>query len=212
MTKVLSIDVGVRHLGLCFIEAPNTILRWKEIEVTGKPVDSSLVASALTQALAGWERPDMVVIERQPGKSVVMSRVQNFCEMYAYCRLSEKVSLMEPKTKLVWASKTAWWPNNISLDKKKWTYRERKTAAILCATSFLQHTQQLEWLHMFRGAPKRDDLADALLQGLSRLAFLKHTGNEECAGGEEGSEGLEGRGCVALDELGQGGGQCCDRV
>ena len=201
--------MGVRHLGLCLLQAPGTILQWKEIEVTGKPVDSALVAAALREALHGWPRPAAVVVERQPGKSVVMSRVQNFCEMFALCTLTDRVSLMEPKTKLVWASKTAWWPKNISLDKKKWTYRERKTAAILCATSFLDGTTQTAWARHFRAAPKRDDLADALLQG---LAFLEDTRYKQGAGGEHGSEGFEGGRGVDLEQLGQGGGKSGDGV
>lgn len=172
--RILSIDVGVRNLGLCLLDAPDTILRWSLVSINGKPVDAHRVFDELTKAIDGWEEPDVVVVERQPGKSVVMSRVQNFCEMIGVSFLKKRTELMEPKTKLYWASGTPWWPPTIRLEgKKKWTYRERKGAAITCAANFVRDRAP-QWSCTFFSSAKRDDLADCLLQGLT-FAAAEHT-------------------------------------
>jgi len=171
--RILSVDVGVRHLGLCLLEAPDTLLRWSLVAIPGKPIEVHRVLETVTEALAGWEQPDVVIVERQPGKSVVMSRIQNYCEMIGACHLRKPTHLMEPKAKLYWASTTRWWPSNIRLEgKKKWTYRERKGAAITCTANFIRERAP-DWVHTFFSAAKRDDLADCLLQALTYAA--EHT-------------------------------------
>lgn len=173
---ILSIDVGVRHLGLCLLQAPSTILRWTLVAIPGKPVEAEGVFRVISEAMQGWEEPDEIVVERQPGKSQIMARVQHYCEMMGVCVLQKPVLLMEPKTKLWWAYGTKWWPSNIKLDaKKKWTYRERKTAAMSTAAAFLRDGPA-SWAAFYFAQSKRDDLADSLLQALAQCdpAFATH--------------------------------------
>lgn len=167
--RVLSIDIGSRNLGACVLEsgedplgAGDLVRHWRVFELS-LPISPAVLCDALTEILKEWTF-DSVVIERQPGKSHLMQRLQHYCEMLFHCQGST-VAVMEARNKLIFAANTAWWPPGISTDK--WTYRARKTAAVKTARAFLQATSQEENLKFFEQSTKRDDLADSLLQAMA---------------------------------------------
>jgi Poxvirus A22 protein len=168
--RLLSIDVGTRNLGVCVLLSGNDpkgttdrIRHWRVLQLP-TPVTALGLQEALREPLEEWGTYDAVVIERQPGKSHTMQRIQHYCEMLFSTR-GNRVSVMEARNKLVFAANTPWWPPNISANK--WTYRERKTAAVATIRVFLQATDQdPEHRALFDRSSKRDDLADSALQAM----------------------------------------------
>lgn len=169
---ILSIDVGSRNLGLCVLGAGNVIHHWKVLELP-MPLTAKGVSETVAETMAGWQEVQDVVIERQPGKNLLMQRVQHYCEMLFHC-LGKKVTIMEARAKLTFASTTPWWPEGLAM--KKWTYYTRKTAAVNTVRAFLDNTpQQPEFVQVFTQSRKKDDLADSLLQA---MAFLTSGGSK----------------------------------
>jgi hypothetical protein len=58
----------------------------------------------------------------------------------------------------------------------KATYAERKKLGVAAASAYLQHTSS-QYKELFEGHAKKDDLADALLQGMSYLISTGHMEN-----------------------------------
>lgn len=161
---ILSIDIGSRNMGVCILADDSRIVAWKLVDLP-HPLTLQGVCDAL-QDIAENYWFETVVIERQPGKSLLMQRIQYYCEMFFHLR-KKKVILMEARTKLMYASKTPWWPQSIEITKK-WSYYTRKKAANLTVSAFLKSTNST-FSTFFHSSPKRDDLADALLQGMACL-------------------------------------------
>jgi hypothetical protein len=164
---ILSIDVGSRNLGLCVVGAEKQLRHWKLVELP-TPLTAKGVSETLEKSIQDWDF-ETVVIERQPGKNMAMQRVQYYCEMLFHC-LGKEVVLMEARAKLVFASKTSWWPEDIPI-AKKWSYYTRKTAAVKTVRAYLKETNS-EFATYFESCPKKDDLADALLQALTWLVKI----------------------------------------
>lgn len=168
--RVLSIDVGSRNLGVCVLESGedplgggDRIRHWRVLQLP-TPLTAPGLQDALREPLEDWGPFDAVVIERQPGKSHTMQRIQHYCEMLFSTR-GNRVSVMEARNKLVFAANTPWWPSGISANK--WTYRERKTAAVATIRGFLDATaQDPEHRALYDRSTKRDDLADSALQAM----------------------------------------------
>lgn len=169
--RVLSIDVGTRNLGVCVLEsgenphgAQDRIHHWRVLQLPF-PFTAADVAEALRESLETGGSVDVAVVERQPGKSLLMQRIQHYCEMLCVTR-GLQVAVMEARNKLVFAANTPWWPPGISANK--WTYRERKTAAVTTTRGFLEATEQDESVKtLFQRSTKRDDLADSALQAMA---------------------------------------------
>lgn len=161
---ILSIDVGSRNLGVCVLAGTqNDIRLWKVIELP-IPLTAKGVADTVQENVREWiDEVETVVIERQPGKNLLMQKVQHFCEMMFHC-LGKHVIIMEARAKLTFASKTPWWPRDV--ETKKWSYYQRKSAAVKTVRAFLTATHS-EFLSFFDSCPKKDDLADALLQAMA---------------------------------------------
>ena len=170
--RVFSVDVGTRNVGVCVLDAgedphgaQDRLEYWRVLQLP-YPFTARDVAEAFREVLDAWAaRCDVAVVERQPGKSLLMQRIQHYCEMLCVTR-GMQVSVMEARHKLVFAANTPWWPPGISANK--WTYRERKTAAVTTARGFLEATEQDEaFATLFRQSTKRDDLADSALQAMA---------------------------------------------
>jgi hypothetical protein len=169
--RVLSIDVGTRNLGVCVLEsgedprgAQDRIRHWRVLQLPF-PFTAADVAETLREPVEIWGPFDAAVVERQPGKSLLMQRIQHYCEMLCVTR-GLRVCVMEARNKLVFAANTPWWPPGVSANK--WTYRERKTAAVATAREFLKATEQDEGMRaLFEQSTKRDDLADSALQAMA---------------------------------------------
>lgn len=169
--RVLSIDVGTRNLGACALEsgedplgAQDRIRHWRVLQLPF-PFTAADVAETLRECLDAWGPFDAAVVERQPGKSLLMQRIQHYCEMLCVTR-GLRLSVMDARNKLVFAANTPWWPPGMSANK--WTYRERKTAAVTTARGFVEGTDQDEAIKtLFQRSTKRDDLADSALQAMA---------------------------------------------
>jgi hypothetical protein len=162
MPSVLSIDVGSRNLGLCVLGPNTTIEHWQLLELP-TPLTPHNMCEAMAKVLDEWTY-DTVVIERQPGKNHLMQRIQHYCEMLFHCR-GKPVVIMDARAKLLHAAKTVWWPSEIDITKK-WSYRTRKTAAVKTVRTFLEATHS-PFAQFFNQCPKKDDVADALLQAMT---------------------------------------------
>jgi len=164
MTRIVSIDPGRRNLGLCLLESTDDdpmhdrIVIWKLLNT---PPDAGGLAACLNEVLDGVPY-DRAVLERQPPKNAAMKRTEHMLEMYFAMR-GTPVSILDAKRKLAFALKTPLW--NGAQNKESWSYIQRKKLAVTIATRFLEMTQQPdESVTAFRTAPKKDDLADCLLQ------------------------------------------------
>lgn len=184
MPRILSIDVGSQNLALCLYDSEGqTIIHWKVLSLQ-KPIDAHTVYETLCTELETWEMPQEMVIERQPIKSMVMCRIQYYCEMLGACLLQKPVKLMQPITKLNWASYSSWWPEDL-VPSKKWSYRDRKAATVATVQRFLEDTHS-GWKAMYEAAPKKDDLADALVQAMA-FAQIHKLQTKETPENEEGN-------------------------
>ena len=172
--SILSIDVGRKSLGVCILcPAADTVLAWRVLEIAGA-VDAPGVRACMESIVHHGLGVEHVVIERQPAKSMIMQRIQHYCEMLYTC-MGKNVVVMPAKAKLVHAATTAWWPAGTPVTTA--TYRARKAAAVATAAAFVRERESsAQWQAFFEASPKRDDLADALLQALARSAQIKSTG------------------------------------
>ena len=102
-----------------------------------------------------------VVIEKQMAANHIAKRLEHYVEMYCVMR-GKHVTVMDPKLRLAYASTTPYWTSGMP---ESWTVYQRKRLAEKVTTRFLEGTiQNPTIMERWRSAPKKDDLADALLQ------------------------------------------------
>lgn len=154
---LLSIDVGIRNLGLCLID-PSTkhIKHW---DATGVPPEH---ASGLYKSLYTHfkDRPwvlecSKVLVEKQPDKNKTMKSVEHFIHTYFICN-EKDVQVYDARFKI---------PDVVGPGKAM--YAKRKKASVVRCTEFLKETNQTELLSWFLKQKKKDDLADTVMQALS---------------------------------------------
>ena len=155
---LLSIDVGIRNLGMCLIE-PSTkkILHW---DATGIPPEHSdgLYMCLLNHMRARpWvlENTSKVIIEKQPDKNKTMKSVEHFLHSYFICN-DKSVQIYDARYKI---------PDVVGPGRAM--YLKRKKASVDRCSEFLQSTHQDEWYTWFSKQKKKDDLADSVMQALS---------------------------------------------
>ena len=155
---LLSIDVGTRNLGVCLLDKDNNIVEWEVGSIPKFHADG--FCQAVMKHLDGrpWIKDaDVVLIERQPPKNKAMKRMEAYLE--AYCVLSGCPLVMCYNA----SNKVPDCPG-----KGKKAYRKRKNVGIERAEVYINETKQdPKWIELFEKSPKKDDLADSLLQGLS---------------------------------------------
>lgn len=108
------------------------------------------IASALTYRTSLWTGSHKVVFEQQPDKR--MMAVQSMMHMWFVCH-GYKVKGVSAVHKLT---------NMVSIDDHTKTYKGRKKTGIIHASTLCPP----EWREYLLKHPKKDDLADAFLQGL----------------------------------------------
>jgi hypothetical protein len=166
---ILGIDVGQKNLGVCVVSTaePRVIARWAVWDSAGSwalEIHACLVQNATQEFLDGVTH---VVIERQPSKNPSMTRIMHYLEFY-FVSKGLKVTLQDPKHKLLYAASTEWFPTNAT--DAEWTYRHRKKLAVQTTASFLNATDQ-PLRGVFDASKKKDDLADALLHAMAFGTF-----------------------------------------
>lgn len=165
MVRVLSFDVGIRNLAYCHT-SDGTIEDWGVLDVHGKDLGhmANAVANTLDQHFAGIAF-DQVLIENQPVmKNPTMKSVQML--IYAYFVMCREIGMVPiNEIRLISASrKNRLCDTILGADPEGRTYKKNKDRAIE-TTRRLLRDQPSEWSVLFEAHTKRDDLADAFLQG-----------------------------------------------
>lgn len=158
--KILSWDVGIKNLAYCALD-DRTIVSWKLLCLPAcKPEDLCHVLCRVLDAETFPEGLEAVVVERQPGRNKTMLRVEAYLAMY-FAKQGIRVITYHAGNKL----KDTGQENR---GRGAQMYRARKNASVDLARDFLRETQQDA--SVLERAKKKDDLADALMQGLSFLS------------------------------------------
>jgi hypothetical protein len=123
----------------------------------GSVVDlAPLISTSLTSRTSMWTGSDKVIFEQQPDKR--MMAVQAMMHMWFVCHGYEAkgVSAVHKLT------------NMVTIDDATKTYKGRKKTGIVHAAALVPE----QWKDYMLKHPKKDDLADAFLQG---LWFMENT-------------------------------------
>jgi len=154
--KIGSFDVGIRNLAFCIFDEENSkILRWHVDSLPDK-TDRQIqeeVGQYLNQFRAEFMECEKILIEEQPPQAkrkivLVEGILLGFFEALGI------------HTKRFPASAKVNCPG-------RERYRERKNMSIEMTREFLQKTNQ-DLLEYFEKHPKKDDLADTVMQALAR--------------------------------------------
>lgn len=162
---LLSIDVGIRNLGMCLID-PKTkkIHHWDASGIP--PQHSNGLYPCLRDHLRArpWvlESTTKILIEKQPDKNKTMKSVEHF--LHAYFVIHNKdVQLYDARFKIPDVSGPG-----------RAMYLKRKKESVIRCTEFIKETNEdlYDW---FQKQKKKDDLADTVMQALSYINSNKIT-------------------------------------
>jgi hypothetical protein len=171
--RLLSIDVGVRNMGVCELcwggETEGcSIGAWGTVALGSGPGSGCLVDAAVTAAreLLGEGAWDAVVIENQPClKNPRMKTVQ--VALHAYARsVGAPVVLAPASCKCSLASRMIGEPPVAA--GARGAYGRRKRAVVAAARRWVSERLPRE-LPRLESSRKKDDMCDALVQGLWHL-------------------------------------------
>ncbi len=158
---LLSIDVGIRNLGMCLIDDSNR--RIKHWDATGIPPKHSdgLFLSLRTHLR---DRPwvldcSKVLIEKQPDRNKTMKSVEHFLHAYFLCNDID-VQIYDARHKV---------PDVVGPGRAMYLKR-KKTSVIRCSEFIKEHNE--EWYDWFSKQKKKDDLADSVMQALSYIGSV----------------------------------------
>ena len=155
-TNLLSIDVGIKNLAMCLIDARSRrIHQWDVSGVPPQHADGLFRALKTHLRARPWTLDaSTVIIEKQPERNKTMKGVEHFLHAYFLCH-DKNVVIYDARFKV---------PDVSGPGRAR--YIERKKASIERCRSFLTETQP-DWIPMFQGHKKKDDLADTCMQALS---------------------------------------------
>jgi hypothetical protein len=169
--SVISFDVGIRHLAYCYMTR-NEIMKWDVIDLGPVP-NVETCAERLLSVLDELFKDltcDVVLIERQPkARSIIMVAVQMFlCSFFTTLKLREKVKEVKFMS-AQWKLEMAHGPKLVKTDHdKKEQYKMNKKYAMDVTRHYLEVVMgDFGNLMLFDMYAKKDDLADAFLQGMS---------------------------------------------
>lgn len=175
MTRILSIDVGIKNLSYCYFHAESNdckIVQWDNVCVTEQNCKNAKIEDlteqlllTLTETFDSEFHADVVLIENQPmlknGTMKTFSVV-----IYTYFNLLKlqfgnikEVKFISATNKLKCAKVT-----EVEKDDKA-TYKDRKKLSIEVTKRYIDHLcpDRSVW---FTGLSKKDDASDSLLQGI----------------------------------------------
>ena len=175
--RVVSIDLGVRNLAWCVLTRPERgswpptdvyLHAWKLVDISGGTIKDlnatdiatcvPLMTKTLKEHAKDFEGIEHVFLETQPvsrgGVSNIKTKVlSHICQSF-FCALDIPVSFVSAKLKL-----------SDTKEDTETTYKQRKKLAVTRASEGMVVVggEWKTWWEARRG--KRDDLADAFLQG-----------------------------------------------
>ena len=155
---LLSIDVGIRNLGMCLIDQ-NTkkIKHWDATGIPPQHSDGLFVCLKNHFRDRSWVlEASKVIIEKQPDKNKTMKSVENFIHAYFICS-DKDVQLYDARFKI---------PDVVGPGREM--YNKRKKASVTRCTEFI-HEHNPEYSEWFSQQKKKDDLADSVMQALSYI-------------------------------------------
>jgi len=162
--KVLSIDVGLKNLALCFMENNLTVRYWNVLEVSG--IQDML--EQLDQVIP-LDEVDEVIIEKQPSFNPKMRTVACALQTYFIIRGQidntniRKIIFYSAKYKLQLCRDSV--PKGLSKSQR---YRFHKKMAIdECRRKVDDNVELSEFFDQHK---KKDDLADSYLQAVSYIS------------------------------------------
>ena len=165
---ILSFDLGLKNMGGGVLDESNRIFAWTVLNVeTSKIADITLALDSLISCVRSdydESREVHVVLECQPHRNRKMSRL--FVIMETYFTVAFPSFIIQRMF-----SNTKWKLLNVPIPK---TYRDRKHDIVnVCTDNMRSYEPNLKWLTWFESQNKRDDLADAYVQGLVYGLFIK---------------------------------------
>jgi hypothetical protein len=174
--RILSIDVGYRNLAICLLE-DGQVVEWEVIDAIKEDGGSTplpkrgndpIIIGLVTKSL--WARQekllsaDIVVIEKQPLRARVMRVLEGAIVAFFHtCRLAVPTCKVAKIDSFSARDKFEEYEHRLEL-KGKTKYAARKKASAQLCTEYLKASGQES--ELFQKAKKRDDLADALMQGV----------------------------------------------
>lgn len=159
MTLLISIDVGIKNLGVCVLrEDTKEILVWELLCTTGKIPNILAHLGSIDYFYDDDEVDYVVVIERQPRYNPKMRVVSAVIETFFLMSKppSVKMTVRKPHAMDKWR-KTSYWNTEELKD-----YACRKKISIRLCELLISSKTWKEHMNSFK---KKDDLADSFLQG-----------------------------------------------
>lgn len=155
--KVLSIDVGIKNLGVCIYERDEKkIIYWDVLVLTNKGYASARDVKQLFDKMLESVCVDFVIVEKQPSRNVRMRVIEHMILMYWTMKDVVNISYSS-KHKL---------SEQVGEFKGKKNYRERKKISIQIVSEMMKTDP---YGTFFEQSRKKDDLSDSYLQALSYL-------------------------------------------
>lgn len=175
MPSILSIDVGIKNLSYCLLDANNDnsvkVIEWDNIAITDKnckKIRVEEITECVLETLMGQFNDefyaDVVLIENQPMlKNGLMKTVA--VVIYTYFNMLKLQFGNVKEVRFISASNKLKQVINGDISASKETYKDRKKLSIAIARQHIVNVapQFVEW---FEKQSKKDDCADCLNQGL----------------------------------------------
>jgi hypothetical protein len=153
---LLSIDVGIRNLGMCLIDpVTKKIQHWDATGIPPEHSDGLFLCLREHMRARPWVlTASKVLIEKQPDKNKTMKSVEHFLTAYFICN-DKDVQVYDARHKIPDVSGPG-----------RTMYLKRKRVSVERCSEFLNEHNQ-EWHDWFSKQKKKDDLADSVMQALS---------------------------------------------
>jgi hypothetical protein len=185
MPTILSIDVGIKNLSYCLLNATQEgvkVCAWNNVAITDancKKMKVEQITECILETLMGCFddtfRADVVLIENQPMlKNGLMKTVA--VVIYTYFNMLKLQFGTIDEVKFISASnklKQVLIQETDMTNTNTETYKDRKKLSILLARHQLGHDKIApEFKEWFENQSKKDDCADSLNQGLYYVASV----------------------------------------
>ena len=175
--RILSIDVGIKHLSLCLIDFHSTIWhyniqKWDLIALSGKNISDYTRDIVEKLRRSDFGLIDSILIEQQVSRNTQMKTLSHVLQAYFMCELkvtADKIIFVSPKTRFN--------TNNIHYNElvqrcrkqlnidEKMSRRDIKKLSIVITKMELKNSDT--WLRFFESNKKADDLADSFIQAIA---------------------------------------------